>query len=335
MNKSSTLKSLSGLGLGLALSYAATQQLWLHRRLRRINPADTLAAHANLGLKGFRPVGSQESADYTMTHTVEDGIERIVYLPRQRRFDTPILMQHGMWHGAWCWQPWQELFAAWGWESHAYSLPGHAGSPEQRPLRLCTIDYYLGFLKAELERLPRKPVLMGHSMGGALAQWYFKYVSGDLPAAVLVAPWVSHNALADGLPVFLKLDPLGCLLVSLTWSAAPFVRNPPRAAAALLGKQAPVSPQELYARVGPDSAMVMFQHNPPYWRPPEAVKTPILWIAAQDDTMISEAGQRRSAIHYKADFLLVEAAGHNLMMEYNYIQTAERIHSWLLKQDIP
>ena len=35
-------------------------------------------------------------------HRTEDGIERTVYVPRERRFETPILMQHGTWHGAWC-----------------------------------------------------------------------------------------------------------------------------------------------------------------------------------------------------------------------------------------
>lgn len=34
-------------------------------------------------------------------------------------------------------------------------------------------------------------MLIGHSMGGALTQWYLKY-GRSLPAAVLVAPWPSH-----------------------------------------------------------------------------------------------------------------------------------------------
>src|SRR5512138_1696248 len=111
----------------------------------------------------------QETPTFSVQHSIHNGIEWITYLPRQRRFETPILMQHGMWHGAWCWQPWQELFATWGWESHAHSLPGHAGSPVQRPLRWATLGYYFEFLRAEeIERFPRRPVLMGHSMGGAL-----------------------------------------------------------------------------------------------------------------------------------------------------------------------
>jgi hypothetical protein len=66
---------------------------------------------------------------FQITHTVTDGIERIVYTPHTRRFETPIVMQHGLWHGARCWQKWQAFLAEMGWESHAHSLPRHAGSP--------------------------------------------------------------------------------------------------------------------------------------------------------------------------------------------------------------
>ena len=121
----------------------------------------------------------QETDTFSVQRSINNGIERVTYIPKHRRFETSILMQHGMWHGAWCWQQWQELFAEWGWESHAISLPGHAGSPTQRPVYFCTLGYYLRFLKAEVERLPRKPVLMGHSMGGALTQWYLKYVGDE------------------------------------------------------------------------------------------------------------------------------------------------------------
>jgi pimeloyl-ACP methyl ester carboxylesterase len=103
---------------------------------------------------------------FDIDRSVEGGIERVVYRPHNRRFNTPIVMQHGMWHGAWCWQGWQELLAEWGWESHAHSLPGHASSPTQRPIRWCTLGYYLDFLKAEIDRQPRRPILMGHSMAG-------------------------------------------------------------------------------------------------------------------------------------------------------------------------
>jgi hypothetical protein len=85
-------------------------------------------------------------------------------------------------------------------------------------------------------------------MGGALTQWYLKYV-GDLPAAVLVAPWLSHSTLLDG-PKVMMLDPLLFLLSSLAWSATPWVRSPRHAANLFITNGALITPEELYDRLG-------------------------------------------------------------------------------------
>lgn len=268
-----------------------------------------------------------------ITRAVDGDIERVICVPEDRRFQTPIVMQHGMWHGAWCWQPWQELFAEWGWETHAHSLPGHAGSPTQRPIRRCTLGYYLDFLKTEMDRFDRRPVLVCHSMGGALAQWYLKKVADDLPAVVLVAPWTSHAMIATILGQF-RLDLVGAALSLLTFSATPNMRNPRVVGRALITEGALLSPEELHAKVGPESLLVLLQHNPPFWFPPAPVRTPMLWLAAGADAFFSEARQRRSADHYGADYLVIPGEGHNLMIERNYQQTARLIHTWLLEQGI-
>jgi pimeloyl-ACP methyl ester carboxylesterase len=277
---------------------------------------------------------TSETDAYCVSHTVIDGIERIVYAPKQRRHVTPILMAHGMWHGAWCWETWQKLLAEWGWESIAYSLPGHARSPVQRPVWLCTYDYYLAFVRDEVNRLPRKPILMGHSMGGALSQWYLRHIGDDLPAIVLVAPWTSHNAMMDSMPLFLKLDPLGQLKVSLAWNARPIVGTPKRAARALITAGALLSPDDLFASLGTESALVMMQHNPPFWHPAENVKTPMLLLAGEKDAIVPVEPLRKSAAHYNADFVVVPDSGHNLMMERSSKETAQQINAWLSKLNL-
>lgn len=322
-------------GLSIALGYVLIQQGWALWQIASKNVKRTLDTQANEAPKGVALSETAEAETYTRTHTVEDGIERIVYVPKDRRFETPIVMQHGMWHGAWCWQLWQELFAGWGWETHAHSLPGHAGSPTQRPIMRCTLDYYLSFLKTEVERLERRPVLMGHSMGGALTQWFLKHVADDLPAAVLVAPWVSHSMFRDGFTRMLAYDPVGILLMLLSWDATPLKRAAEGSAVRfLVGPDAAVPLDELQPRLGPESAIVMYQHNPPFWYPPERVTTPMLWVAGEDDPLLVEPAERRSAAHYGADYIVAERARHNVMMEHNYRQTAEEIHHWLAKCEI-
>ena len=103
-----------------------------------------------------------------------DGIERVICRPGNRLHPTPILFQHGMWHAAWCWRGWQKALAERGWESHAISLPGHGGSERRKSVRFSTMQDYLAVLKVEVGRLQTRPIVIGHSMGGALVQWYLK-----------------------------------------------------------------------------------------------------------------------------------------------------------------
>lgn len=328
-------KSFAGFGFGLCAGYVLMQQGWAIWQLVKRNAEHTLVKEENKAPAGVTFSETLETETYRRLHTVQDGIERIVYLPKQRRFETPIVMQHGMWHGAWCWAWWQELFAEWGWETRAHSLPGHAASPTQRPPALCTLDYYLYFLKAEMERAPLPPVLMGHSMGGALTQWYLKYVRDDLPAAVLVAPWVSHSMFKDGLWKLLTFDPVGVLLMMLSWDATPMKRlSPSSAVRFLIGPHGVMTLDELQSKLGPESVLILYQHNPPFWVPPERVQTPLLWIAGQDDWLLVEDAERRSAAHYGADFLVAKRARHNVMMEHNYRETAKAVHNWLVEQGV-
>lgn len=302
---------------------------WAVQQLAGRNPRETLAVHVNRGVKGITFDKALEGEQYTGRHWIEDGIERVSIYPKQRKFDTPILMQHGMWHGAWCWDVWQRALAAHGWESHAHSLPGHAGSPAQTPIERCTLDYYLGFLRDEINRHAVKPVLMGHSMGGALTQWYLKYV-GDLPAAVLVAPW-PKDAMTEGNDrYFIKADPLGMLLSMLTRRAM-HTRSPWSAAKALISPRALITPDALYQKLGPESIIVAMQHMPFFWQPPKVIATPMLLIAGQEDAVLNMEASKATAAHYRAD-LIVEPGAHNLMMEPERLDTARKIHEWLAER---
>jgi len=270
---------------------------------------------------------------YTISKDIINGIEHIRYTPHNKRYETPILMQHGMWHGAWCWWLWQERLAEWGWESISISLPGHGESPTQRPLRFATLSYYLPFIKQVVDSLPVKPILMGHSMGGALTQWYFKH-HGDLPATVLVAPWVSHSALKDSMLQLMRDDFIGMAMGFFTLTADTWVRNPEVTGKKLISDNAVISAEELHEKLGGESLIVTWQHNPPFWSPAKSIDTPMLWLAGELDTLISTKAEQRSAEHYGADFHIIPDAGHNLMMEHNYEATAQLIYDWLIRQNI-
>ena len=61
---------------------------------------------------------------------------------------------------------------------------------------------------------------------------------------------------------------------------------------------------------------------------------PLLWLSGEIDQAITAKSIQSSADLYGADYVMMEKAGHNLMMEHNYRQAVEIIHNWLVEQEI-
>ena len=49
-----------------------------------------------------------EEISFKRVSEVADGIERITYKAANPQHKHKLLFAHGMWHGAWCWEQWQE-----------------------------------------------------------------------------------------------------------------------------------------------------------------------------------------------------------------------------------
>lgn len=266
---------------------------------------------------------------FSIENEVIDGIERITYRPDQPKYQTPLLFQHGAWHAAWCWSRWQALFAEWGWVSHAHSLPTHGNSEKKRPIRLCTLGLYRDVLAAQVNACERPPVVVGHSMGGSVTQWYLSQV-GDLPAAVLLA----SIPLYDSPLRYLLLDPVGMIASTLTWSAYPLIRTPERARALFLSEGALISAEDLHRQLTDEALIVPLQLNPLTWHPRKDIKTPLLVMSAEKDALFPVKDERALATFYGGDFYLMPDTAHNAMIERTYQENARYLHEWLLSKGI-
>ncbi|CCK81799.1 alpha/beta hydrolase [Desulfobacula toluolica] len=84
-----------------------------------------------------------------------------------------IVMIHGMWGSDWCWTFFKSYFEARGYNCHVPVLRHHDSDPKDTPpdgLGTASLLDYADDLEAYLQKFDNKPILMGHSMGGLLAQ---------------------------------------------------------------------------------------------------------------------------------------------------------------------
>src|ERR1019366_10129466 len=87
-----------------------------------------------------------------------------------------VIFVHGMYLNGQSWKPWVERFAASGLSCSAPSWPCHHGDP--RTLRSAvspglgalTFGAVTEHLKALINALDERPILVGHSIGGRLVQ---------------------------------------------------------------------------------------------------------------------------------------------------------------------
>ena len=87
----------------------------------------------------------------------------------------PVFLIHGMWSTGETLKELEMAFQEAGYETHAPSLPHHVSlghMTEERKTALANtgIQQYVSFLLTQVQTLKQPPIIIGHSMGGLLAQ---------------------------------------------------------------------------------------------------------------------------------------------------------------------
>ena len=245
-----------------------------------------------------------------------------------------LVMIHGMWGGAWCWENYRPFFEERGWETLAPTLRYHDHPPSEAPpseLATTSLLDYAADLEAFIRGLPSAPVLMGHSMGGLLVQILASRGLGR--AAVLLTPASPAGILA------LRPSVIRSFARVLTrpgfWKKTSLPTYP-----SMVYSMAHLMPEEdrkaVYERLVPESGRATFEIG--LWPldrrhasrvDASSVKIPMLVVGGIDDKITPSGISRQVAKKYGADFQTFEKQAHWVLGQPGWNKVAESVSTWL------
>jgi pimeloyl-ACP methyl ester carboxylesterase len=245
-------------------------------------------------------------------------LEHLIARPAARTHAAPILLLHGAWHGAWCWEAAMADLAGRGFEAHAVSLRGHGASDPAGP-RTTVLDYARDARAAIAAAGPR-PVVVGHSSGGYVLQMLITGALGPPPpiaGAVLLC-----SSPPDIGAYFSDRGRRGVRMPSLRG----LIRREPEAVRfALFRPDTPAAEIERHRlRLVAEPPLVTLSSMLLRPRPPRS-RTPVLVVAAGRDTVFDVEAQLSTAALYGAGLVVVPEAPHDLMLDPAWPQAADAI----------
>jgi len=260
----------------------------------------------------------------------------------------PVVFIHGLWLHATSWQPWIDLFREAGYEPVAPGWPGEpAGVAEARQRPDDVADYGIDDVTQHyakiIAELPVKPIVIGHSFGGMIAQ---KLLGQDLAAAAVA---IDAAQIKGVLPL-----PLSALRSTL-----PVFKNPgnKHRAVSLTAEQfryafgnavTEEQSQELFDRWAiPSPGRPLFEaaaanfdpHSPAKVDTANDVRGPLLLVMGGRDHTVPEAVTRATLKQYRHSQAVTEIhefadRAHSLTIDDGWRDVAEYSLSWLQRHSL-
>ncbi len=250
-----------------------------------------------------------------------------------------IFMIHGMWTTSEDWDNYRRFFGAKGYRCVAPTLPYHDMDPRGVPdprLGTASLLDYAAALEDELRRLGGRPIVMGQSMGGLLAQMLA--ARGLARALVLLTP-----ASPAGIFAFTPSVMRSFWSIQTTWG---FWRKPmrqtfPEAAYSMMHLLPEDEQRANYDKLVSEAGRVAFEIGCWCLDPRRAAKVdasrvtcPVLVVGAAQDRITPVSVVRRVAKKYgaHATYKEFENHAHWLMGEPRWEEVAGYVADWLAQR---
>lgn len=250
--------------------------------------------------------------------------------PRKPNPDRPpVLLVHGAWHGAWCWEDhFLPFFAGEGFATYAVDLRGHGQSPAKKSMRFNRIRDYVDDVLSVVESFENPPVVIGHSMGGLVCQHLLQRTShlaavGLLATVPIYGVWKATVDIATRRPLdFAKTN----LMLSL-W---PLVQDPQKAKHMFLDEDTgDTETLDFHAKLADESWLGFIDMLLLDLPKKENRALPMLVVGGEKDTIFPPDAQRHTAKFYACDCHIVPDAPHDLMLSKHWQVAAGHFAGWL------
>jgi len=243
--------------------------------------------------------------------------------PAPRPGAPALVLLHGAAGGAWIWaEGFGARLAAAG---HAVFAPGFTTRRNRAPAGLAD---YAADARAAIDSLHRRVVLVGHSLGGLVAQRVLD--APEVAGQVLLAPAPPEGLAWANWRLAMADPPL--------WRAVARMTEPGGAAAeaavlrrALFG---PAMPEALalhhLSRMGGESRVALLEAQAPQPVPPAwSLGKPTVVFGGRRDPLVPPDAVVRTAAWHAAPFALLDGMGHAMMLDMGWERLADRLAGWL------
>jgi pimeloyl-ACP methyl ester carboxylesterase len=245
----------------------------------------------------------------------------------------PVVMVHGAFCGGWVFDAWKPLFAARGFEVHTPTLRCHEPGSSLEELARIGMRDYMADLGALLDKVGSAPIVIGHSLGGLLAQMLA--AQGRVRALILLAPSAPWGMLPSTTTEFFAAQALYAegvfwrkALMPKHWIAAANALDlvPEREREAILDRFVPESGRAMF-----EVLHWMFDGNRATHVDPRAVACPMLCLVGSRDRINPPGTIRRLARRYGGRARYEELPNHShwLIGEPGWKKIATGSLDWL------
>jgi pimeloyl-ACP methyl ester carboxylesterase len=260
----------------------------------------------------------------------------------------PVVFVHGLWIHSDAWQPWVELYRSAGYDPVAPGWPGDGTSADdtrKNPAAVADkgIDAITGAYLDVIAALPARPVVIGHSFGGLIAQKLL--AQGAAAAAVAIDPGQIKGVrplplaqIRSGLPVLSRPgNKKRAVALTKKQFRYGFGNALTEAESARLYDQ--------YAISGPGrplfeaSAANFSKSSPAAVDTRKAGRGPLLITGGGQDHTVPEVVARAAYNLYAGsgavtDYHAFPDRGHSLVLDHGWREVADYTLSWLARQGL-